>query len=114
MLEDFEYTRYAKASQRMDYSTSRLDKMGVPYDLKANPEGSRKKKQVLSIPVDEFAMQISEMSAEEIKSLFDLREFREAAIELSAEMKDAETPEQQKKKKKDTGSMYKESLKKRK
>ena len=114
ILQDFDYVDYGKASQRMDYKTSRLDKLGAPYDLKANPGGSRKRKQVLTIPVDEFAMEISQMQPEQIESLFEIREFKDAVIEFSMEMKDMESPEQQLKIQKDTGSVYRESYKKKK
>ena len=50
----------------------------------------------------------------QIESLFEIREFKDAVIEFSMEMKDMESPEQQLKIQKDTGSIYRESYKKKK
>ena len=85
----------------------------VPHRI-TNPSEKRKNKQHLKADLDTYASMLANMSKEELKDQLQMSQLRDMVLDYSVKMKDMETPEQQLKIQKDTGSIYRESYKKKK
>lgn len=73
----------------------------------------RFKRQHLTIDLDKFAKQLSEMPKEELKEILLLPELRDIILEYEAEIQDAPSPDKELALPKDTGDVWKESRRRR-